>query len=117
MRSMMTRGVMMSGAGAMLRQGDWRWFHPGMMRVIASPTSVPAGTVSLAVTNTGYLTHELVVLPLTAGQQPGARNIGADGTVEESGSLGEASATCAAGEGNGIAAGSSGWVSLHLQAG
>jgi uncharacterized cupredoxin-like copper-binding protein len=116
-RSMMTRGPMMGGSGAMMGPGDWRNFHRGMMRVLASPTSVAAGTVSLTVVNTGYLTHELVVLPLAAGQQPGARNVGADGTVDEAASLGEASASCAAGAGDGIAAGSTGWVSLHLPAG
>jgi uncharacterized cupredoxin-like copper-binding protein len=116
-RSMMTRSPMMGGSGAMMGPGDWRNFHRGMMRVLASPTSVAAGTVSLTVVNTGYLTHELVVLPLAARQQPGARNVGADGTVDEAASLGEASASCAAGAGDGIAAGSTGWVSLHLPAG
>jgi uncharacterized cupredoxin-like copper-binding protein len=130
MRSMMTRGGTMGGRGGMMGgrggmmgnsgmmgQGDWRYFRHGMMRVLTSTTSVPAGTVSLAVTNTGYLTHELVVLPLAAGQQPGTRTVGGGGKVEETGSLGEASASCRAGEGDGIAAGSTSWVSLHLPAG
>jgi uncharacterized cupredoxin-like copper-binding protein len=121
MRAMMrSSGGMMSGSGSdggMMGQGDWRYFHRGMMRVLTSATSVPAGVVSLQVTNSGYLTHELVVLPLPGGQVPGTRSIGADGTVDEAGSFGEASATCAAGEGDGIAAGSTGWVSLHLPAG
>lgn len=117
MRSMMRRGGMMGGSGGLLGQGAWRHFSHGMMRVLVSTTSVPAGTVSLAVTNAGYLTHELVVLPLAAGQRPGTRSIGSDGKVDEAGSLGEASATCAAGAGDGIAAGSTGWVSLHLPAG
>ncbi len=104
------------GDGAM-GQGGWRNFRPGVMRVLASPSSVPAGAVSLLVTNTGYLIHELVVLPLSAGQQPGTRPVGADGTVAETGSLGEASASCAAGAGEGIAAGSTGWVTLQLPAG
>ena len=116
MRSMMTRG-MMGGPDGMMGQGDWRSFQRGMMRLLASPTSVPAGTVSLTVTNSGYLTHELVVLPLSAGQQPGTRAISAAGTVDEAGSRGEASATCAAGEGDGIAAGSTGWVTVNLPAG
>jgi len=121
MRSMMTRGGMMGGSGGMMGnsgmmgQGDWRYFRHGMMRVLTSTTSVPAGTVSLAVTNTGYLTHELVVLPLAAGRQLGTRSGG--GKVDETDSLGEASASCRAGEGDGIAAGSTGWVSLHLPAG
>jgi uncharacterized cupredoxin-like copper-binding protein len=117
MRSMTTRGGMMGGSGRMMPQGDWRNFYRGMMRVLASPTSVRAGTVSLTVTNTGYLAHELVVLPLAAGQQPGARSVGAGGTVDEAGRLGEASASCAAGHGDGITAGATGWMSLHLPAG
>lgn len=127
MRAMITRGAMtdrsggMMGAsggnGGMMRQSDWRYFQHGMMRVLASTTTAPAGVVSLTVTNTGYLTHELVVLPLPGGQSPGTRLVGSDGKVDETGSLGEASASCAAGEGDGIAAGSTGWVSLRLQAG
>ncbi len=116
MRSMMTRGGMMGGAG-MIGQGDWRHFQRGMMRVLTATASVPAGAVSLAVTNTGYLTHELVVLPLPAGQAAGTRAVGTDGKVDEGASLGEASASCKAGKGDGIAAGSIGWVSLHLPAG
>jgi uncharacterized cupredoxin-like copper-binding protein len=117
MRRMMTRGGMMGGSGGMMSQRDWRDFHRGMMRVRTSTTSAPAGLVSLTVTNTGYLTHELVVLPLAAAQQPGTRTVGSDGKVDETGTLGEASATCQGGEGDGITAGSTGWVSLHLPAG
>lgn len=117
MRSMMRRGGMMGGSGGMMGQGDWRHFSHGMMRVLVSATSAPAGTVSLTVTNAGYLTHELVVLPLAAGQQPGTRSVGSGGKVDETGSLGEASATCAAGAGEGIAANATGWVTLHLPAG
>lgn len=117
---MVSRGAMMGGSGGdggMMNQGDWRYFPRGMMRVLASTNSVPAGVVSLVVTNTGFLTHELVVLPLVAGQQPGTRTVGSDGNVDETGSLGEAAATCRAGEGDGIAADSTGWVTLHLPAG
>ena len=89
----------------------------GAMSVQVSPVSVPAGTVSLTVANDGSLTHELVVLPLAAGVGPGQRTIGSDGTVAETGSLGEASATCAAGAGEGIAAGSDGWLTLDLAPG
>ena len=89
----------------------------GMMRVVATPASVPAGTVSLRVANTGTLTHELIVLPLAAGQPPGSRPVGPDRTVSEAGSLGEASATCAAGHGEGIAPGAASWVTLVLRPG
>lgn len=89
----------------------------GMMRVLADRASVAAGTVSLRVTNTGALTHELVVLPLAPGQQPGGRPVGTDGTVGETGSLGEASATCGAGHGDGIAPGAVSWLTLILRPG
>ncbi|HUY48790.1 MAG TPA: hypothetical protein VMV92_24250 [Streptosporangiaceae bacterium] len=101
--------VGMMGGGT---QGDG-----GMMRVLAGRASVAGGTVSLRVTNTGALTHELVVLPLTAGQQPGSRPGGPDGTVSETGSLGEASATCGAGHGDGIAPGAVSWLTLTLRPG
>jgi uncharacterized cupredoxin-like copper-binding protein len=107
----------MGGSGGRMGQGDWRHFTRGMMRVLVSATSVPAGAVSLKVVNAGYMTHELVVLPLADGQQAGTRRIGVDGTADEADSFGEASATCAAGEGEGVAAGSSGWVTLQLPAG
>jgi uncharacterized cupredoxin-like copper-binding protein len=101
-----TGGSMMGGSRGM-----------GVARVLASPAVVPAGTVSLRVVNQGAATHELVVLPLPAGQAAGARAVGADGQVDETGSLGEASRSCGAGEGDGIAAGTTGWVTLTLQAG
>lgn len=116
MRSMMDRSPMMGGRGPM-SQRDWRAFRPGMMRLLATPTAVPRGTVSFRVVNAGLLRHELVVLPLIGTRVAGARSPGADGTVSEQGSLGEASATCSAGPGGGIAAGSLGWVTLQLPAG
>ncbi len=85
----------------------------GMARVLARPGKVGAGTVSLRVVNRGALTHELVVLPLSAGQVVGTRTVGADGRVDEAGSLGEASRTCGAGAGDGIAVGAAGWVTLE----
>lgn len=97
--------------------GTAPWGIPGRMSVQVSPSTVPAGTVSLAVADAGRLTHELVVLPLPAGARPGQRTVGPDGTVSEDGSLGEASASCAAGAGDGIAAGSAGWVTLTLAPG
>ena len=113
----MTGGGMMSGGGPLMGQNDWPRFRHGMMRVTLAPTSVSHGTVSLRVHNTGYLTHELVVLPLAAGQAAGSRTPGSDGKVTEHGSRGEASGSCAAGTGDGITAGSTGWVTLKLPAG
>lgn len=89
----------------------------GMMRIYVDRSQVPAGTVSLRVANTGSLVHELVVLPLPAGQQVGERQVGSDNTVDEAGSLGEASKTCGAGAGDGIDPGAVGWVTLDLPAG
>ena len=117
MRSMMHSGSMMSRGRSVMSQNDWPRFRHGMMIVTVAPSSIAVGTVSLRVNNTGYLTHELVVLPLSAGQRPGQRTVGTDGKVDETGRLGEASATCAAGAGDGIAAGSAGWVTLTLARG
>ncbi len=108
-------GAMMAGpelGGATV--GRW---PAGMMRLTASTSRVPAGTVSLRVVNRGTATHETVVLPLPTGQRAGQRAVGADGKVGEAGSLGEASRTCGAGEGGGIAPGEAGWVSLPLRPG
>jgi uncharacterized cupredoxin-like copper-binding protein len=88
---------------------------PMMLR--AAPTSVPAGQVSLAVSNMGWRTHELVILPLAAGTPSGARVLGADGKVDETGSLGEASNNCAEGAGDGISAGAVGWTTVTLAPG
>ncbi|MFE2968238.1 sulfocyanin-like copper-binding protein [Streptomyces sp. NPDC059340] len=89
----------------------------GMMWLRATPSTVAAGTVSLRVFNAGALTHEVVVLPLPAGQAVGERSIGAQGRIAEAGSLGEASRTCAAGEGDGITSGAMAWTTLTLQPG
>lgn len=113
----MTGGGMMRGGGSLMGQSDWPRFRQGMMRVTLAPTSVSHGTVSLRVHNTGYLTHEVVVLPLARGQAAGARVPGTDGKVAEDRSTGEALATCAGGTGDGIAARSIGWVTLRLPAG
>lgn len=111
------RGGMMGGFSGRLRQGNWPAFRHGMMSLTAMPASVPHGTVSLRATNDGVLTHELVVLPLAAGEAVGTRVPGSDGSVDETGSLGEASADCGAGAGEGISPGSAGWVTLNLPAG
>ena len=83
---------------------------------VVSRATVPAGPVSFAVFNTGVLVHELVVLPLPA-DGPGTRPTGTDGKIDESQSLGEASRSCGAGIGDGIAPGSTGWTTVTLKAG
>lgn len=87
------------------------------MRLVARPGTVRSGPVSFVVENSGWRTHELVVLPLAAGAVAGQRVPGQDGTVDESGSLGEASASCVAGEGDGIGSGAVGWVTVTLAPG
>lgn len=62
------------------------------------------------------MVHELVVLPLAPGGI-GTRPVGSDGRMSEAGSLGEASRSCGEGSGEGIAPGSTGWVTLHLAPG
>ena len=87
------------------------------MRLSVTPAKVSAGTVSLRVVNTGASAHEVVVLPLPAGQTQGQREAGDDQKVDEEGSLGEASKNCGAGTGEGISPGSAGWTTLTLRPG
>ncbi|WP_207621169.1 hypothetical protein [Streptosporangium minutum] len=87
------------------------------MRLSVTPATVPAGTVSLRVANTGALAHEVLVLPLPSGQTVGQREPGSDQRVDEADSLGEASHDCAAGKGEGIAPDSKGWITLTLRPG
>jgi uncharacterized cupredoxin-like copper-binding protein len=101
------------GGGAMMRGSA----TGGMMRVLVNKDQAAAGTVSLRVANTGSLVHELIVLPLAGGQQVGDRAVGADNRVDETGSVGEASHTCAAGAGDGIDPGALSWVTVSLTAG
>jgi uncharacterized cupredoxin-like copper-binding protein len=89
----------------------------GMMRLTADTGSVPHGAVSFVATNLGSINHELVILPLPANQIVGTRALRADSTIDESTSIGEASNTCAAGTGEGIAPASSSWTTLTLAPG
>ena len=113
-------GPGMNGGPMMGPQGAWP-NSPGMgmamMRLTINPTSVPAGQVSLRVANNGMLAHEVMVMPLGPGQNPGQRPIGNNWKVDETGSLGEAARTCGAGEGDGIAPGTMGWNTLTLTPG
>ncbi|GAA1274538.1 sulfocyanin-like copper-binding protein [Streptomyces aureus] len=88
-----------------------------MMHLAARPATVSAGAVSLRVVNTGAMAHEVVVLPLPPGQVIGERPTGSDGKINEADSLGEASRSCGAGEGNGIAPGAMAWTTLTLRPG
>ncbi len=107
--TLVNMGGPMMGAGFAVRGG--------MMRLTASPAIVPHGVVSFLATNLGSVNHELVVLPLPEGQIVGTRTIQDDAKVDEKASLGEASNTCGAGAGDGIAPAASSWVTLTLAPG
>lgn len=87
------------------------------MMLRGTPASAPAGQISLVASNLGWRTHELVLLPLADGATAGQRVPGTDGKVDEAGSLGESSNTCAAGTGDGITAGGVGWTTVTLKPG
>lgn len=113
-------GTMGAGLGGGFGPGDGSGYgvaSGAAMRILLGRATVPAGTVSLRVTNTGSIVHELVVLPLGPGAPVGVRPVGTDDRVSEIGSLGEASTTCGRGAGDGIEPGTITWVTLHLLAG
>lgn len=89
----------------------------GAMRMTADRSTVVRGTVSFLANNAGSISHELAILPLPDDQIAGTRPIGADAKIDEAGSLGEASNTCAEGTGQGILPGASGWVTVTLPPG
>ena len=103
--------------------GSWPSGYPGpgmgMMRIVLSPATVPAGPVSFRVRNTGMMIHEMTVLPLASGRSPGQLAIGADGKVDESAAVGHVARTCGEGEGegDGILPGGIGWTTVTLQPG
>jgi uncharacterized cupredoxin-like copper-binding protein len=107
-------GAMMGGGGGMM--GGY-YAVGGMMRVLASTSQVAAGSDSFRVANAGSLVHELVILPLPAGQAVGERAVNSNSSVDESNSLAEASRTCGAGAGDGINPGAIGWVTVNLPVG
>jgi len=104
-----TGGPMMGDRGGMM--------SGGAMRLSADQATVAHGTVSFLATNNGSISHELVVLPLPGSQIAGTRAIGGDAKVDETESLGEASASCGNGAGEGIVPGASSWVTLTLAPG
>ena len=83
----------------------------GVLRLMAVPLVVPAGSVTFVATSMGRRTHELVVLPMAD------RSVDAEGRISEQGVLGEASKRCGAGAGDGLKPGTTGWVTLQLKAG
>ena len=112
-----TVSVMVGDMGMTSMMGGVAPLAKRMMMLRAVPARVPAGQVSFEIGNMGWRTHEMVVLPLAAGRTVGQRAPGQNGRVDETGSLGEASASCAAGTGEGTRSGTVGWVTLALPAG
>ncbi len=109
--------VLNNMGGPMMGGGSMGRVRGGTMRLSADQSTVGHGSVMFVATNTGSVVHELVVLPLRHGEIVGTRPISTDGRIDEAGSIGEASNSCAAGSGDGIAPGASGWTTLHLPAG
>ena len=87
------------------------------MRLVAIPSRVTAGEVSIAVSNLGWRKHELVVLPLDKGAVAGERVPNSQGKIDETGALGEASKNCGEGTGEGVEGGAVSWVTLNLKPG
>ena len=112
-------GSAMGRAGRAMHGGGMRGggMHGGAMRLSVDRASVAHGTMSFLATNDARVDHELVVMPLLAGQAPGSRTVGADNAIAEASSLGEASQTNGAGAGDGIRPSASGWVTLTLAPG
>jgi uncharacterized cupredoxin-like copper-binding protein len=102
--------------GSMMGQRNGM-MNGGAMSLSTDQAFVPHGTVSFVVTNGGSIDHEMVILPLPSSQAVGARAIGGDAKIDETGSLGEASRSGGAGAGAGIVPGASGWVTVTLAPG
>ncbi|MET3952534.1 sulfocyanin-like copper-binding protein [Arthrobacter sp. UYEF36] len=100
-------GSMMGGADMMR----------GSMQLTADRATVTRGEVSFLVTNAGNIPHEMMIVPLAEPQIAGTRPVGRDGKIDETGSLAEAAATCAEGEGSGILPSAAGWITLDLPPG
>lgn len=111
MRGHMMRGHMMRGHT--MRGHTMR----GQMMLSAVPRVVAAGAVTFVAVNRGTRSHELVVLPLGHRTTAGLRRAGSGRQVDETPSLGEASRSCAAGEGHGIRPGAAGWTTVQLTPG
>ena len=109
-------GPMMGQSKGMMARGKGM-MNGGAMSLSTDQASVPHGTVSFVVTNGGSIDHEMVILPLPSSQAVGARAIGGDAKIDETGSFGEASHSGGAGAGAGIVPGASGWVTVTLAPG
>ena len=109
--------VVLNDMGAMRMMGGGTAPLGARMTLSATPATVTSGQITFVAENLGWRTHELVVLPLAGGAAAGQRVPGADGKVDESGSLGEASKSCGAGAGEGISADTVSWFTVKLPPG
>lgn len=109
--------VTLTNMGGPMMGGRNGTMSGGAMSLRADQATVRRGTLSFVATNSGSITHEMVVIPLHGSQIVGTRPIGGDAKIDEAGSLGEASNTCGEGAGQGILPGASGWVSVTLKPG
>ena len=96
--------------------GGSRMMRGSMQLTVDRPT-VARGEISFLVTNAGNIPHEMMIVPLADTQTAGTRPVGRDGRIDEAGSLAEAAATCAEGEGDGILPFAAGWITLDLPPG
>ena len=115
---------MMSGFGAGMMGSAPQGYHLSRL-TCSAPSRLPGRTVDVMVGDMGMTRMMGGVAPLgqhmmlraVPGQAAGGQRPGSDGKIDETGSLGEASASCAAGSGEGIEAGTVGWVTLSLPVG
>ena len=110
-------GSMMGNSTGMMSGGGNRGLLRGAMRLSLNQALVSHGIVSFLATNDGSISHEVAVFPLSDSRAVGTRSVSGESRVDEAGSVGEASSTCGAGAGEGIARGASSWVTLKLAPG
>ncbi len=59
------------------------------MKISLDRTSIPAGTITFVVKNTGAIEHELVVLETSTAQDKIAMDMDEEGKMDETGNVGE----------------------------
>jgi uncharacterized cupredoxin-like copper-binding protein len=69
----------------------------GPMGFMPRVASVPAGQVTVVLRNAGTRPHELLVMPLAAGQSAGQRRVGSGDRISETGMVGEVQPVCPTG--------------------
>jgi len=82
-----------------------------------SPATVPAGTVSLRVRNTGTLTHRVVVLPLAQGRFPDSVSVVSTARSTSPTVMAKSRELAAPTTRDGIAPATTGWTTITLPVG